>query len=179
MIFFFQPVIYWNSWKSHEYLEETVINQSKNHDILGDSVAWAGCTIMYLLGQQLHFELFDFSYQFLNVAEVEGATLMQHGAAKSSVFSQVPPCEEFHDTLFSKYAYIFFSSHVSEWAGLVLLVSNFFLSPAWEGIRKLIGSYEESEKAEQPCVLDVKSAMPSRRQGSLCDQAKRSTNSSD
>ncbi|KAH7690906.1 cytoplasmic FMR1 interacting protein [Dioscorea alata] len=71
-----------------EYLEETVINQSKNHDILGDSVAWAGCTIMYLLGQQLHFELFDFSYQFLNVAEVEGATLMQHGAAKSSVFSQ-------------------------------------------------------------------------------------------
>ncbi|KAJ0967368.1 hypothetical protein J5N97_024285 [Dioscorea zingiberensis] len=71
-----------------EYLEETVLDQSKNHDMLGDSVAWAGCTIMYLLGQQLHFELFDFSYQFLNVAEVESATLMQHLSYKSSGFFQ-------------------------------------------------------------------------------------------
>ncbi|KAJ9553196.1 hypothetical protein OSB04_017241 [Centaurea solstitialis] len=41
-----------------------------NHEMLGDSVAWGGCTIIYLLGQQLHFELFDFSYQVLNIAEV-------------------------------------------------------------------------------------------------------------
>ena len=43
------------------------------HEMLGDSVAWGGCTIIYLLGQQLHFELFDFSYQVLNIAEVDNA----------------------------------------------------------------------------------------------------------
>ncbi|GER49210.1 transcription activators [Striga asiatica] len=56
-----------------EYLEEAVHVQPSHYGMLGDSVAWGGCTIMYLLGQQLHFELFDFSYQVLNVAEVEGA----------------------------------------------------------------------------------------------------------
>ncbi|WOL10658.1 protein PIR isoform X1 [Canna indica] len=57
-----------------EYLETTILDGSRRHEFLGDSVAWAGCTIIYLLGQQQHFELFDFSYQFLNVAEVESAT---------------------------------------------------------------------------------------------------------
>jgi hypothetical protein len=60
--------------------------------MLGDSVAWAGCTIMYLLGQQQHFELFDFSYQFLNVAEVESATVSHYQSSertKSPNFLQV------------------------------------------------------------------------------------------
>lgn len=52
-----------------EYLEETTQDPTRN--MFGDSVAWGACTIIYLLGQQQHFELFDFSYQFLNVAEVE------------------------------------------------------------------------------------------------------------
>ncbi|KAL6525143.1 hypothetical protein OROMI_030736 [Orobanche minor] len=56
-----------------EYLEESVQVQSSHYEMLGDSVAWGGCTIIYLLGQQLHFELFDLSHQVLNVAEVEGA----------------------------------------------------------------------------------------------------------
>ncbi|PPS14422.1 hypothetical protein GOBAR_AA06154 [Gossypium barbadense] len=59
------------------YLEQSVQLQPNNHDMLGDSVAWGGCTIICLLGQQLHFELFDFSYQILNVAEVEAASIMQ------------------------------------------------------------------------------------------------------
>ncbi|XP_047333810.1 protein PIR isoform X2 [Impatiens glandulifera] len=50
--------------------------QSTNHEVLGDSVAWGGCTIIYLLGQQLHFELFDFSCQILNVAEAESASII-------------------------------------------------------------------------------------------------------
>lgn len=50
---------------------------SNSHERLGDSVAWGGCTIIYLLGQQLHFELFDFSYQILNIAEVEAASVVQ------------------------------------------------------------------------------------------------------
>jgi cytoplasmic FMR1 interacting protein len=53
------------------YLEEITAPQSAQHEVLGDSIAWGGCTIIYLLGQQLHFELFDFSYQVLNVSEVE------------------------------------------------------------------------------------------------------------
>ncbi|VFQ87434.1 unnamed protein product [Cuscuta campestris] len=56
-----------------EYLEESVLLQSSSHEMLGDSVAWGGCTIIYLLGQQLHFELFDFSHQVLNVSEAEAA----------------------------------------------------------------------------------------------------------
>uniref|UniRef100_A0A453IZ19 Uncharacterized protein n=1 Tax=Aegilops tauschii subsp. strangulata TaxID=200361 RepID=A0A453IZ19_AEGTS len=59
-------------------------NPSKKREMLGDSVAWAGCTIMYLLGQQLHFELFDFSYQFLNVAEIETATVSLYQPADRS-----------------------------------------------------------------------------------------------
>ncbi|GAB4835449.1 hypothetical protein Ancab_000356 [Ancistrocladus abbreviatus] len=60
-----------------EYLEESVLSSPNNRVMLGDSVAWGGCTIIYLLGQQLHFELFDFSYQVLNVADVEATSLAQ------------------------------------------------------------------------------------------------------
>ncbi|KAI8556107.1 hypothetical protein RHMOL_Rhmol05G0226300 [Rhododendron molle] len=60
-----------------EYLEESVQVPPSNHEVLGDSVAWGGCTIIYLLGQQLHFELFDFSYQVLNIAEVEAVSITQ------------------------------------------------------------------------------------------------------
>ncbi|CAI8615634.1 unnamed protein product [Vicia faba] len=59
------------------YLEESAQVPSSSPERLGDSVAWGGCTIIYLLGQQLHFELFDFSYQILNIAEVEAASVVQ------------------------------------------------------------------------------------------------------
>ncbi|OAY64583.1 Protein PIR [Ananas comosus] len=73
------------------FLEESILDPSRKHEWLGDSVAWSGCTIMYLLGQQQHFELFDFSYQLLNVAEVENATLslsLSSDRAKGSTFLQ-------------------------------------------------------------------------------------------
>lgn len=60
-----------------EHLEESVRGVPNDNEVLGDSVAWGGCTIIYLLGQQLHFELFDFSYQVLNAAEVEVTELTQ------------------------------------------------------------------------------------------------------
>lgn len=66
-------------------MEESAQVPSNSHERLGDSVAWGGCTIIYLLGQQLHFELFDFSYQILNIAEVEAASVMQ--THKNSQFS--------------------------------------------------------------------------------------------
>ncbi|KAJ4721132.1 Protein PIR [Melia azedarach] len=59
------------------YLEDSAQAPPSNQEVLGDSVAWGGCTIIYLLGQQLHFELFDFSYQVLNVAEVEAISISQ------------------------------------------------------------------------------------------------------
>ncbi|CAJ1961203.1 unnamed protein product [Sphenostylis stenocarpa] len=59
------------------YLEESSQVASNSHERLGDSVAWGACTIIYLLGQQLHFELFDFSYQILNIAEVEAVSVIQ------------------------------------------------------------------------------------------------------
>lgn len=70
-----------------EYLHEAVQVQPGHHGMLGDSVAWGGCTIIYLLGQQLHFELFDFSHQVLNVAEVEVASTTS--ANRNSHFLQV------------------------------------------------------------------------------------------
>lgn len=70
------PIIHLNP-NLQEYLEESVQATPSNHDTLGDSVAWGGCTIIYLLGQQLHFELFDFSYQVLNVAEAEASAITQ------------------------------------------------------------------------------------------------------
>ncbi|KAM1410307.1 hypothetical protein ACFX2I_010586 [Malus domestica] len=68
------------------YLEESVRATPSSHEVLGDSIAWGGCTIIYLLGQQLHFELLDFSHQVLNVAEVESASISQ--AHKSPHFVQ-------------------------------------------------------------------------------------------
>lgn len=70
-----------------EYLHEAVQVQPGHQGMLGDSVAWGGCTIIYLLGQQLHFELFDFSHQVLNVAEVEVASITS--THRSSHFLQV------------------------------------------------------------------------------------------
>ncbi|KAH9326416.1 hypothetical protein KI387_006594, partial [Taxus chinensis] len=54
-----------------EPIEDSISNQQQ----FGDSVAWGGCTITYLLSQQLHFELFDFVYQMLNVAESESVPI--------------------------------------------------------------------------------------------------------
>lgn len=63
-----------------EPIEESIGNQQR----FGDSVAWGGCTIIYLLGQQLHFELFDFVYQILNVAEVENVATAYLTSAERS-----------------------------------------------------------------------------------------------
>lgn len=48
-----------------------------------------------------------------------------------------------------------------------------------EGMGTLIGSHEESKEIEQSCVLHAKSALPLRRQDSLCDQAKWRPSASD
>lgn len=76
-----------------EHLEESVQGVPSNIAVLGDSVAWGGCTVIYLLGQQLHFELFDFSYQVLNAAEVEVTDLAQMHRNSRSVQGWEPLLE--------------------------------------------------------------------------------------
>lgn len=53
-------------------------------DRYGDAVAWGGCTILYLLGQQLRFELLDFTYHVLSVAEAEALPSAQLSLAEKS-----------------------------------------------------------------------------------------------
>jgi len=44
-------------------------NEDSTAEIFGDGLMWAGCTIIYFLGQQHKFDVFDFSYHILNVEE--------------------------------------------------------------------------------------------------------------
>lgn len=61
----------------------------------GDAVAWGGCTIVYLLGQETRFELLDFSYHVLAVAESDTLPtslayieMMAHGTTSYSIVSR-------------------------------------------------------------------------------------------
>eukprot|EP00249_Psilotum_nudum_P020261 c27628_g3_i1 orf=83-4003(+) len=56
-----------------EPLDESTTNQER----YGDGVSWGGCAIVYLLGQQIRFELLDFAYRVLNVAELEHVSTAQ------------------------------------------------------------------------------------------------------
>eukprot|EP01137_Pigoraptor_chileana_P010276 Opistho-2@59637 len=40
-------------------------------DLFGEGLQWAGCTLMYLLGQHRRFEVLDFSYHIANVNRVD------------------------------------------------------------------------------------------------------------
>lgn len=66
-------------------IEESVTNQ----ECFGDSVAWGGCAIIYLLGQHLRFELLDFVYHALNVTEVEIVSTLQ--ATLADKIKQIAP----------------------------------------------------------------------------------------
>jgi len=44
-------------------------NDASCHELFGDGLMWAGCTIIHFLGQRHRFEVFDFCYHILNVEE--------------------------------------------------------------------------------------------------------------
>jgi len=46
-----------------------VEGEDSNLETFGDGLMWSGCTIIYFLGQQHRFDVFDFSYHILNVEE--------------------------------------------------------------------------------------------------------------
>lgn len=65
-------------------------------DRYGDAVAWGGCTILYLLGQQLRFELLDFAYHVLSAAEAESLPsaqelLVERSKSGSAAYTMVLP----------------------------------------------------------------------------------------
>ncbi|KAH6558764.1 hypothetical protein KP509_1Z046900 [Ceratopteris richardii] len=66
-------------------IEDFIINIER----FGDSVAWGGCTIIYLLGQHSRFELLDFVYHALNVTEVEIVSTLQ--ATLADKIKQISP----------------------------------------------------------------------------------------
>jgi hypothetical protein len=68
-------------------------------DRYGDAVAWGGCTILYLLGQQLRFELLDFTYHVLSVAEAEALPSAQLSLAEKSKSSYPSLVKKFHKLL--------------------------------------------------------------------------------
>lgn len=64
-------------------------------DRYGDAVAWGGCTILYLLGQQWRFELLDFAYHILAAAEAEAlpsAQALLEEKSKSGSAAYPPVC---------------------------------------------------------------------------------------
>jgi cytoplasmic FMR1 interacting protein len=74
-------------WGSFENLQVHAQNPVEGNSFLdryGDAVAWGGCTILYLLGQQLRFELLDFTYHVLSVAEAEALPSAQLSLAEKS-----------------------------------------------------------------------------------------------
>ena len=44
-------------------------NDASCHELFGDGLIWAGCTIIHFLNQQHRFELFDFAYHILHIEE--------------------------------------------------------------------------------------------------------------
>ena len=39
--------------------------------LFGDGIAWAGCTLIALLGQQALYDMSDFAYHIINVVDYE------------------------------------------------------------------------------------------------------------
>jgi hypothetical protein len=62
-----------------------------NQERFGDAVSWGGCTIAYLLGQHLRFELLDFSYHVLTVGEGEMMPATHSIPERISKASNIPP----------------------------------------------------------------------------------------
>ena len=47
--------------------------------LFGEGLNWAGCALVYLLGQQRRYELLDFTYHMLRVHKVDQQTETHKG----------------------------------------------------------------------------------------------------
>jgi len=74
-------------------------NELSNHELFGDGLFWAGCTIIHFLGQQHRFEVFDFSYHILNVEE--SASVPCTNASIHQFFKKVTLIRDLNQTIFN------------------------------------------------------------------------------
>jgi len=74
-------------------------NELSNHELFGDGLFWAGCTIVHFLGQQHRFEVFDFSYHILNVEE--SASVACTNPSIHQFFDKVRQIRDFNQTIFN------------------------------------------------------------------------------
>ena len=67
--------------------------------VFGDGFAWGGITLVYLCGQMNQFEMLDFSYHLLRVADWENdveQVKRQHAKISNRKDSEMAPAGEFH-----------------------------------------------------------------------------------
>jgi hypothetical protein len=76
--------VFWGCFEIFQVHAQNPVEGNCFLDRYGDAVAWGGCTILYLLGQQLRFELLDFTYHVLSVAEAEALPSAQLSLAEKS-----------------------------------------------------------------------------------------------
>jgi len=74
-------------------------NEFSNHELFGDGLFWAGCVIMYFLGQQQRFEVFDFAYHILNVEE--SAAVPCTNTAIHQFFKKVAQIRDLNQSVFN------------------------------------------------------------------------------
>eukprot|EP01114_Cavostelium_apophysatum_P018213 TRINITY_DN5592_c0_g1_i1.p1 TRINITY_DN5592_c0_g1~~TRINITY_DN5592_c0_g1_i1.p1 ORF type:complete len:1338 (-),score=458.14 TRINITY_DN5592_c0_g1_i1:118-4131(-) len=74
-------------------------NELSNHELFGDGLFWSGCTIIHFLGQQLKFEVFDFSYHILNVEE--GSSVPCNSPMMLQFFKKVAQTRDLNQTIFN------------------------------------------------------------------------------
>jgi len=74
-------------------------NELSNHELFGDGLMWAGCSIIHFLGQQHRFEVFDFAYHILNVEESAAVPCTQ--PAIQQFFKKVGQIRDINQSVFN------------------------------------------------------------------------------
>jgi len=74
-------------------------NELSNHELFGDGLFWAACTIIHFLGQQERFEVFDFAYHILNVEE--GSSVPCTNPSIHQFFKKVAQVRDLNQSIFN------------------------------------------------------------------------------
>jgi cytoplasmic FMR1 interacting protein len=74
-------------------------HEHSNLELFGDGLFWAGATIIHFLGQQLRFEVFDFSYHILNVEE--SASVACNNPSIHQFFKKVSHIRDLNQSIFN------------------------------------------------------------------------------
>ncbi|CAI4224496.1 unnamed protein product [Auanema sp. JU1783] len=78
-----------------------VAEENLNEEWFGDSVVWAGLTIISLLGQQRRYEVLDFSYHLHKVQKADGKTDAVDGVAVPRVVERIRRFQLLNNQIFA------------------------------------------------------------------------------